>query len=88
MTDLPPFYCPVCEQEIAAILLWEEPQSRRIRIFCEDCSRRDEYRSLPEEQRTLLDLEGFQRFAAGRLLAHVLEKEREKREAEANQRTG
>jgi hypothetical protein len=78
-----PFFCPVCERSIVLIWLWQDPDSSRIRLFCEDCSHLDEYRPLPKEQRTILSLEGFQRFAARRLLTHVAERERAKRAGEA-----
>jgi hypothetical protein len=74
-----PFYCPVCERPIEFISVWQDSHSDRVRIFCEACSHLDEYRSLPKEERTILNLEGFNRFAGRRMLAHVLEKEREKR---------
>jgi hypothetical protein len=48
-------------------------------MFCQDCSSRDEYAPLPKQQRTLLSQDEFQRFAARRLLAQVLERERAKR---------
>lgn len=72
------FYCPVCGQGIVFIWIWQDSASSRIRLFCEDCSHRDEYRPLPKEERTILSFEGFQRFAARRMLAHVYEKERAK----------
>jgi hypothetical protein len=75
-------YCPVCGNSIAFIWIWQEPASSRIRMFCEDCSHGDEYRPLPKGQRTILSYEGFQRFAARRLLAHVREKELARQPAE------
>ncbi len=74
-----PFFCPVCERAIVFIWVWQDPESPRIRMFCEDCSHLDEYQLLPKEQRTILSLEGFQRFAARRLLTHVLQRERGKK---------
>jgi hypothetical protein len=47
--------------------------------LCENCSYLDEYARLPKGQRTVLSQEGFQRFAARRLLVHVREKELGKR---------
>lgn len=73
------FYCPVCERAISFIWVWQQPGSDRVRIFCEECSRLPEYRALPREERIILNEEGFQRFAARRMLGHVLEKERQKR---------
>jgi hypothetical protein len=80
-----PFYCPVCEQAIEFIYVWQEPLSTRIRMFCEDCSHLDEYRRLPKEQRVIFSREGFDRFAGRRLLLHVLERERAKRAADVTQ---
>jgi hypothetical protein len=71
-------FCPVCERPIDLIWLWQDPKSSRIRMFCQDCSYRDEYALLPKEQRAILSQEGFQRFASRRLLTHVLERERAK----------
>lgn len=71
--------CPVCERTIERILVWQDPDSERIRMFCEDCAGPDEYRSLPVDQRTSFDLAGFDRFAGRRLLLHVLQRERDKR---------
>lgn len=79
-SSLPPsFSCPVCEEAISFIWVWQQPDSDRVRIFCEDCSRRPEYRALAREERTILNEQGFQRFAARRMLSHVLEKERRRR---------
>lgn len=69
------FYCPVCSRDIVFIWIWQDPWSSRIRMFCEDCSHRDEYRVLPKGERLILSYEGFQRFAARRLLTHVRERE-------------
>jgi len=44
-------------------------------MFCEDCSHLDAYRSLPKGERLIVSYEGFQRFAARRLLEHVRERE-------------
>jgi hypothetical protein len=73
------FYCPVCGKTIVFIWVWQDPQSSRIRLFCEDCSHLDEYRPLPKRQRVIFSFEGFQRFTARRLLALVREKEQAKR---------
>jgi hypothetical protein len=72
-------FCPICEHPIDLIWLWQDPKSTRIRMFCQDCSDREEYAPLPKEQRTVLSQDEFQRYAARRLLAHVLERERAKR---------
>jgi hypothetical protein len=77
-------YCPVCGKDIAFIWIWLEQASGRIRMFCEACSHRDEYRNLPKNQRMLLSFEGFQRFAARRLLTNVSRKERAKRASEGD----
>jgi hypothetical protein len=69
------FSCPACGEVITFIWIWQEPASSRIRIFCEECSHREEYRPLPKNERVILSYEGFQRFAARRRLAHVREKE-------------
>jgi hypothetical protein len=68
-------YCPVCGKQLVFIWIWQDSASSRIRMFCEDCSHQDEYRPLPKDERTIFSLEGFQRFAARRLLAHVRERE-------------
>ena len=68
-------YCPVCGDRVQFIRMWQEPTYSRIRLFCEQCSHRDEYRELPRAQRTIHSLQGFQRFAARPLLAHVRERE-------------
>jgi hypothetical protein len=68
-------YCPVCGKPLVFIWIWQDPASSRIRMFCEDCSHLDEYRALPKSERTIYSLEGFQRFAGRRLLAHVRERE-------------
>jgi hypothetical protein len=77
MSASPPegLYCPVCGNRIVFIWIWQDPSSGRIRMFCEECSHLDEYRPLPKSQRTIYSFEGFQRFAAQRLLAHVRERE-------------
>jgi hypothetical protein len=75
----PEFYCPACGHEIVFIWIWQQPASSRIRMFCEECSHLDEYRPLPKNQRVILSFEGFQRFAARRLLTHVRQKELAKR---------
>ncbi len=69
------FYCPVCGRDQEYLSIWRERGSDRIRIFCEDCSRTPEYKSLEKENRILLNKDGFERFAAARLLRHVFEKE-------------
>jgi hypothetical protein len=74
-------YCPVCETPIVFVYIWQDPDSSRIRMFCEECSHKDGYRDLPKNQRTIYSYEGFQRFAGRRLLGHVLERERDKRRA-------
>ena len=73
------FYCPVCESRIVFISIWKDPSSDRIRMFCEACSHQDEYRSLPKGERVIYSYEGFQRFAATRLLRHVTQRERDKK---------
>ena len=72
------FYCPVCGHDITSIWVWQQPGSHRIRVFCEACSNRDEYRVLPRTEHTAMDWRTFQHFTATRLLKEVLEKEREK----------
>lgn len=71
----PEFYCPVCGTEIVFIWIWQDPHSSRIRMFCEDCSHTEPYQALPKQERMILSYEGFQRFAARRLLDHVHERE-------------
>jgi hypothetical protein len=71
-----PFYCPVCERAIVFIWIWRQPGSGRVRMFCDACAHLPEYHVLPKEEMTILSYEGFQRFAAERILRHVLEKER------------
>jgi hypothetical protein len=69
------FYCPVCGRDQEYLSVWRERGTGRIRIFCVDCSHSPEYQSLAKEERTILNKEGFERFAAARLLRHVFEKE-------------
>jgi hypothetical protein len=75
-------FCPICERRIAFIWIWRDPDSDRIRIFCDECSRLPEYHHLPRPERSIYSLEGFQRFAGARLLNHVMGKERGKRDGE------
>jgi hypothetical protein len=75
------YYCPVCATAISYLQVWQQPGSDRIRIFCYDCARGPEYRDFSKQDRIILSYDGFSRFAASRLLAHVLKKEREKQKA-------
>lgn len=72
------FYCPVCGQDQEFIQVWQEQGVDKIRIFCEACSQKDEYRVLSTGRRSTLNREGFQKFAGSRLLSHVLSKEQAK----------
>lgn len=68
-------FCPVCGRDLEFITVWQEPATNRIRLFCERCSHQEGYRDLPKEERRILSLAGFQRFAAERQLRNAWLKE-------------
>jgi hypothetical protein len=71
------FFCPVCGEEVDRLWVWTEPGSadERARIYCMSCGLRPPYQNLPIEQRRHIDRAAFDRWAGGRTLRRVFQKE-------------
>lgn len=69
------FYCPVCASSVERLWVWREPDSDRVRIFCQECASLPDYRRLREEERLLYSEESFNWWAGQRTLSRVFGKE-------------